>query len=89
MRIDFNPYAIVYTDDTDIYDVYFIIIDETEKTIDLCDNNGFSIGNVHYENAKEIGCLYYDENERLNGDSDIIVQNGNLIKGVDKYVSHT
>lgn len=78
MRIDFNPYALVYTDDTDIYDVYFIIIDEAEKTIDLCDNHGFSIGNVHYENAKEIGYLYYDENERLNGDSDIIVENGKL-----------
>lgn len=86
MKIDFNPYALVYTDDTDIYDVYFIIIDETEKTIDLCDSNGFSIGNVHYENSKEIGCLYYDDNERLNGDSDIIVKNGELIKGVDNNV---
>lgn len=78
MRIDFNPYAIIYTDDTDIYDVYFIIIDETEETIDVCDNQGFSIANIHYKNAKEIGCLYYGDDERLNGDSDIIVENGEL-----------
>lgn len=27
-----------------------------------------------------------DDNERLNGDSDIIVKNGELIKGVDNNV---
>lgn len=44
---------------------------------------------INYENSKEIGCLYYDDNERLNGDSDIIVKNGEVIKGVDNNVSHT
>lgn len=78
MRIDFKPYAIIYTDDTSIYDVSSIIIDDVEKTIDVSDTDGFSIANISYWKTKEVGCLYYDENERLNGDSDIIVKNGEL-----------
>ena len=79
MRIDFNPYVIVYTDDTDIYDVHLIIIDTEEKTIDCCDTYGMSIAGIHYENAKEIGYLKYNEKERLTGDSEILVKNGKLI----------
>lgn len=79
MKIDFNPYVIIYTDDTDIYDVRFIIIDKKDKTIDCCDSNGFSIAGIHYENAKEIGCLYYNNRERLTGESDIIIQNGKVV----------
>lgn len=78
MRIDFNPYAIIYTDDTSIYDVSFIIIDELDKIIDVNDSNGFSIASIHYRKSKEIGCLYYDDNERLNADSEIIVKNGKV-----------
>lgn len=79
MRIDFYPYGLLYTDDIDIYDVHFIIIDEEEKTIDVCDQHGFSIANIHYENIKEIECLLYDEKERLNGETLDIVKNGKLI----------
>lgn len=85
MRIDFYPYALVCTDAVDIYDVHFIIIDEHEKTIDCSDQHGFSIANIHYQECKEVEILKYDKNERLNGDFEIIVQNGQLIynKGDD------
>lgn len=79
MRIDFNPYVLMYTDDTDIYDVYFIIIDKEEKTIDCCTGNGFSIAMIHYEDAKEIGYLKYDMNERLTDEEIILVKNGKLV----------
>lgn len=79
MKINFTPYAIVYTDTVDIYDVYFIIIDTEEKTIDCSDSNGFSIANIHYEECNEIGFLEYDERERLTGDSHIIVKNGKVV----------
>ena len=79
MRIDFNPYVLMYTDDTDIYDVYFIIIDKKEKTIDCCTSSGFSIAMIHYEDAKEIGYLEYDTNERLTGEDITLVKNGKLV----------
>ena len=79
MRIDFNPYVLMYTDDTDIYDVYFIIIDEEEKTIDCCTSSGFSIAMIHYKDTKEIGYLEYDTNERLTGEDIILVKNGKLV----------
>lgn len=80
MKINFTPYAIVYTDTVDIYDVYFIIIDTEEKTIDCSDSYGFSIANIHYEDCNEIGYLEYDEKEeRLNGESHIIIKNGEVV----------
>ena len=79
MRIDFKPYALIYSDDADIYDVYFIIIDDGDKTIDCCDQHGFSIAKIFYAKSEEIGYLKYDENERLSGDDDIIVKNGELV----------
>lgn len=78
MRIDFSPYVLMYTDDTDIYDVHFIIIDEENKTIDCCDEYGFSIAGIHYKNSEEIGYLTYNERERLTGDSEILIKNGKL-----------
>lgn len=78
MRIDFEPYALLYTDNVDIYDVYFIIVDEEEKTIDVCDSNGFSIGNIHYEDCKIVGYLSYNYNDELTGNGNIIVKNGSL-----------
>ncbi|MBR3209098.1 MAG: hypothetical protein IKF82_02400 [Bacilli bacterium] len=78
MRIDFKPYALLYTDEVDIYDVHFIIVDEEEKTIDVCDESGFSIAGIHYKNSKEIGFLKYNERERLTGDYETIIKNGKL-----------
>lgn len=79
MRIDFEPYAIVYTDHTDIYDVHFIIIDEEEKFLELNDANGFVIAGIHYEGIKEVGYLTYNEKERLTGDKYSLIKNGKLI----------
>lgn len=78
MKIEFEPYALIYTDDTDIYDVYSIIIDQDEKKIDVCDAFGMSIGTIHYENCKECGYLKYNSRERLTGDFEIIIKNGQL-----------
>lgn len=78
-KIEFEPYGLVYTDNVDIYDVAFIIIDEGEKTIDLCDQWGMSIGNIHYENEKEVGYLKYDKDERLTGDYETIIKNGEVV----------
>lgn len=79
MKIEFEPYGLVYTDNVDIYDVKFIIIDKEEKTIDLCDQWGMSIGNIHYENEKEVGYLKYNKDERLTGDDEIIIKNGEVV----------
>ena len=79
MKIDFNPYAIVFTENTDIYDVHFIIIDEEDKTIDCNDQNGFSIANIHYENAEEVGYIPFTSDERISPDDEIIIKNGELV----------
>lgn len=79
MKINFSPYAIIYTDYTDIYDVHFIIIDEEAKTIDCSDEYGFSIAAIHYAEAKEIGYLIYTSDERLSGDSEILIKNGEVV----------
>lgn len=84
MRIQFSPYVLIYTDNVDVYDVYQIVINEEEKTIDCSDNNGFMIANIHYENLNEVGCLKYDENERLTGESKTIIEKGNIVYGVDE-----
>lgn len=79
MKIDFNPYAIVYTDNTDIYDVSFIIVDEENKTIDVCDTTDFSIAGIHYQECEEIGYLPYTTDERLQGNTVVIIKNGELV----------
>lgn len=84
MRIQFSPYVLIYTDNVDVYDVHQIVIDESEKTIDCSDSNGFMLANIHYENLNKVGCLKYDENEKLTGESEIIIEKGNIIYGVDK-----
>ena len=80
MRVDFNPSALVFTDATDIYDVYFLIIDEDEKTIDCSDNNGMSIANIHYSECETIGYLPYNNEGKFTGEQVIIIKNGELIK---------
>lgn len=79
MRFDFNPTAIVYTDSTDIYDVYFLIIDKDDKTIELNDQSGFSIGLIHYENCEECGYMPHSTDLKLNGENFPLVKNGELI----------
>ena len=80
MRIDFNPTALVFTDATDIHDVYFIIIDEDEKTIDCSDNMGMSIANIHYKECEECGYLPYNHEGRLTGEQITFIKDGKLIK---------
>ncbi len=86
MKIEFNPYAIVYTDETDIYDVHFIIINEEDKTIDCCDERGFAIAGIHYAKAEVIGYLTYNYRERLTGDSYILIKNGKLVINNDNQI---
>lgn len=82
MKIDFNPSALVFTDVTDIYDVYFMIIDGDEKTIDCSDNTGMSIAYIHYEDCKECGYLPYSDDGKLTGDVVSFIKDGELIKEV-------
>ena len=77
MRI--NEKGILYTDNVDIYEVGFIIIDESEKTIDVCADSGFSLGQVSYENENEVGIITYDNNGYLTGDTVIIISNGKIV----------
>lgn len=79
MRIDFKYSAIVYSDEVDIYDVSFIIIDENEKTIECNDQRGFAIANIHYKNSKECGFIPDGEDGRMSGDFFDLVENGELI----------
>ena len=79
MRINFNPYVLIYTDDTSIFDVHFIIIDKEEKTIDCCDEYGMSIAMIHYKDCEEVGYLKYNNKERFTGDVEIIIKNGKVV----------
>lgn len=79
MKIELKPYGLVYCDNADIYDVYTIIIDTEDKKLDLCDNIGMSIGTIYYENCKEVGYLKYNNRERLTGESEIIISDGEII----------
>lgn len=78
MRIDEK--GVLYTDNVDIYEVGFIIIDESEKSIDVCADDGFSIGKIMYENENKIGIIKYDNKTKcFSGDNVIIFQNGKLV----------
>lgn len=87
MKITFKPYALVATDNVDVYEVHSLFIDEDEKTIDLCDEWNMSMGNIHYEDCEFVECLTYDENEMLTGETEIIVKNGKIYKGDDTMIS--
>lgn len=78
MRLDFDPYAMMFTDTVSIYDVYFIIIDEDDGTIECNDQFGMIIGLIHYKNCEEVGYLKYNHFEELTGDEELIVKNGKL-----------
>lgn len=68
MRIDFPNGALIMTEDCSYCDVYMLIIDEEEKTIDVSDNYGMMIGMIHYDdNIKNVDAKIYDEQ-----DNDII-----------------
>lgn len=79
MKIAFNNYATVDSGTTDIYDVYFIIIDEEQKTIECNDYNGMAIGTIFYEECEECAYLPIDNNDRLTGERIIIVKNGKVV----------
>ena len=55
-KIEFKPYALVHTDNVDIYEVHSLFIDEDEKSIDLCDEWNMSMGKIHYEDCKTVEC---------------------------------
>lgn len=76
-KIEFNPYALLYTENVDIYDVYFIIIGD--ETIEVCDMNGFGIANIHYKECEEVGYIKYNKRERITDDDITIVKNGELV----------
>lgn len=81
MRIDLKPYGLVYSGDTDIYDVDFLIIDEEEKTIECNSSSGFAIANIHYDECDEVGYLEYGDDERLTGNDITIAKDGKLVIG--------
>lgn len=64
MRIDFPNGALIMTEDCSYCDVYMLIIDEEEKTIDVSDNYGMMIGMIHYDDSiKNVDAKIYDEQD--------------------------
>ena len=64
MRIDFPNGALIMTEDCSYCDVYMLIIDEEEKTIDVSDNYGMMIGMIHYDdNIKNVDAKIYDKQD--------------------------
>lgn len=85
-KIEFKPYALVHTDNVDIYEVHSLFIDEDEKSIDICDEWNMSMGKIYYEDCKTVECLTYDKNERLTGEIKTIIKNAKIYKGVDNMI---
>lgn len=79
MRIDFRYGALVYTDDVDIYNVSFIIVDKEKKKIECNNDYGFVIAMIHYKEMKECSFIPDGENGRMSGDFIDIVKNGEFI----------
>ena len=77
-KINLNG-ATVFSADCSIYDVYLLIIDKTEKTIECNDINGFVIALIHYEDSDECGYINYDENGEIMPYAESIVENGMLV----------
>lgn len=64
MKIDFQNGALIMTEDCSYCDVYMLIIDEEEKTIDVSDDYGMMIGMIHYDdNIKNVDAKIYDEQD--------------------------
>lgn len=64
MKIDFPNGALIMTEDCSYCDVYMLIIDEEEKTIDVSDDYGMMIGMIHYDdNIKNVDAKIYDEQD--------------------------
>ena len=84
MKIKLNNGGYVSTTNCTFYDVYIIIIDEEEKTIDVSDQFGMMIGLIHYENEKEITFAEYDSFGRLKPEIEDIIENGKIIWNKDK-----
>ena len=78
MKINLNG-AIVFSQDCSIYEVYSIIIDNDEKTIECNDINGFTIALIHYEESDECGYINYDEKGNIMPYAEEIVKNGKLV----------
>ncbi len=71
--------GILSTKNCDYYDVYLLMIDTEEKTIDVSDNTGFSIGLIHYKDEKEISLYKYDDEGKLGDDDVMIIKNGEFL----------
>ena len=79
MKIELHD-AIIVTETVSIYEVYLLIIDEEEKTIDCSDSGGMTIAMIHYENEKYCEILLRDyDDDRLNGNTIDLIKNGQLI----------
>lgn len=79
MNIDLGYGGIVMTDDCTFYDAYMLIIDESEKTIDVSDSNGMMIGMIHYDgNIQNVSLHKYNEKGRFTGDIIDIIKDGEL-----------
>ena len=64
MRIDFPTGATIMTEDCSYCDVYMLIIDEEEKSIDVSDYNGMMIGMIHYDdNVKNVDARIYEKDD--------------------------
>lgn len=80
MRIDLQHGGIVMTADCTFYDAYMLIVDESEKSIDVSDSNGMMIGMIYYDNSvKEVTMNKYDSHGRLTGNIINIINNGKLV----------
>lgn len=86
-KIEFKPYALVHTDNVDIYEVHSLFIDEDEKSIDLCDEWNMSMGKIYYEDCKTVECLIYNEYEKLTGEVKTIIENKGDDTMIDKVAN--
>lgn len=83
MKIKLND-AIISTDNCNFYNVYLLIIDEEDKSIDISDSFGMTIGYIYYGNEKEVIAINNKNNEKEFID---IVINGKVVSNNEKKIS--
>lgn len=67
--------GIVHTNDVSIYEVYYIDIDVSEKTIDVCDRNHMLVAQIKYEYSNgSIGYFTRDNDGNINIIEDNILE---------------
>lgn len=78
MKIEIPNGALIATDNCDFYNVYLLIINESEKTIDLSGEDRMSIGLIAYENLSTVDIHEYKENGTFSGEINQIIKNGEI-----------